>query len=405
MPSFSSQSFLDSVGVNIHLGIWSTPYYTLFNKVAPMLQDLGITHVRDNAVFSMTINYATHPFYQHAQVLAAAGIKFSLVCLDPLNGFGYTPPGELVNIFNECSGSVEMFEGSNEPSLTRNPAINPQISQDAQRMTYQAIKGSAILKTLPVASPSYIQGAVPLISSHAPGVCDLVNIHPYPGMEHPETTGPGMLSGFIAASKAKLGGYHPVVATENGYNTALQTKSGFLPVSEAIKARYLPRMLLWAFMQGVTRTYIYELIDSFAADPANIQANFGLADFNGVPKASYAAVKNLMSILNTSAAGSGLITSYTLTGDMTNVETVQFQRADGSSALCAWLGVQGWDPSARAALPPVEKHVVLSASPTPITITAHRFGDDGTETTSVLPAVAGGFDLTISDQLTILEIT
>lgn len=394
-----ASTFIDSVGVNIHLTSKASPYYTSWGSVLPMLQDIGIKHVRDGAVFYAGVDQ-NYYLYSRLSALVAAGIKISLVCSDPLNGYLYAPPLQIGSIFNWCGKGVVIFEGANEPTISRNTMIDPIISQDHQRSLYeQAHMAANVL----VASPSYIQGNIADIAQPFNNLVDLVNIHPYPGMEHPETTGPGNLLGFMAASRAKMGTYHSVLSSENGYNTALQTTSSFLPVSEAIKTRYLPRMLLWAFINGVVRTYIYQLMDSSNNGQTDIESNFGLADFSGNPKSSYKSVKNLLALCNTPVVNPAVPVTFSLSGDQTNVQTVLLQRSDGSHVLFAWLGVSGWNASTRTALPPVTRQLSLNISPTPVTVTEHQFMDDGTLVTSNLIAAAGVFNLTVSDQLTALE--
>lgn len=67
-----------------------------------------------------------------------------------------------------------------------------------------------------------------------------------------------------------------MLATEIGYHTSLQPKTFHFPVTEGIKARYMPRTLLWSFISGIRRAYIYEMVSSFAEDETNPGSSFGL---------------------------------------------------------------------------------------------------------------------------------
>jgi hypothetical protein len=376
----SAATFSDSVGVCLHLGNRQTPYASLFDKVIQLLKDIGI------------------------RVLAGAGFRFSIVCHDALNPYLYTPARMLPEIYDWCDQSIEMFEGANEPALTRRPGINPAISADHQRAIYAMVKNTARLKDIIVASPSYIQNNVAIAENLSDAV-DWINVHPYPGMEHPETKGPGALDGFIAGSERILG-KKPAVVTETGYHTAVQTTNTHLPVSEGIKTRYFPRLLLWNFIAGVKRTYIYEFVDSFNKGVADHTSNFGLADFGGNPKTSFLAVKQLLSLFNqpSSQSAGGPELHFNLVGNSQDLLTAAFKRKDGSRLLFSWLGVSGWDPGTRMARPPVERRSTLAVDPVPRTVVAHRFQDDGSVTKTPLSRTAGGFDLLISDQLTALEI-
>ena len=74
----------------------------------------------------------------------------------------------------------------------------------ASRPAYAAVKGNENLKNIVVASPSYIFKNVEIAENLSDAV-DWINIHPYPGMEHPETKGPGALAGFIAGAERTFG--------------------------------------------------------------------------------------------------------------------------------------------------------------------------------------------------------
>jgi hypothetical protein len=400
----STADFLDSVGVNVHLGRRQAPYVSAFEKVAPFLNDIGIRHLRDDAIYASYVN-RDHEFYRRVRLLAADGFRFDLVCQDALNGYIFTPPRKLPDIYDWCDRSVEIFEGANEPNLTRNAGIDPAISADHQRSIYSVAKNTPDLKDVIVASPSYIQKSVAIAENLSDAV-DWINIHPYPGMEHPETTGPGALSGFIVGAK-RIFGDKPVLVSETGYNTAVETTKSFLPVSESTKARYLPRMLLWNFMNGVRRTYLYELIDSNNNGLSDTESNFGVVDFSCNPKASYLTVREFLALFRTQpspkTAGSDM--QFRLTGDVfQDLQIAGFKRGDGSLVFFAWLGVSGWDQKTRQALPPVERNYTLATDPAPRAVVAHRFRDDGLVTKTQLDDAVGGFDVTISDQLTALEI-
>lgn len=405
-PEVAAAMFTDSVGVCIHLTARPGPYYDNFDRLLPFLNDLGINHVRQDAVFTIAAS-RDYYLYQRLRVLAAAGIKISLVCSDQLNGVAYTPPPQLGNIFDWCDGAVVLFEGANEPNLLKNTLINPIIQRDHQVALFNSVISTPRIKTIPVASPSYIQGNIANIFGTWSNILHWMNLHPYPGMEHPETvTATGSLQHFIAAVKPIYAPYDkkPVVASESGYHTSTQTASAFLPVSEPIKTRYLPRMLLWYFISGVRRTYLYQLLDGIASDLANAEASFGLVDFSCNPKPSYAAVKRLMGLMGSPAGTAAPAPTLTIIGDNTNVQQAVFQRADGSHVLFVWLGVKGWNEIARTAIAPVSRHSVLASSAAFSSANATVFLDDGTSTTAPLPAIAGGYDLTVSDQLTAVEL-
>lgn len=401
---YSAAEFSENVGVGVHLGNRQASYIPNFEKVAELLKDIGIMHLRDDAIFA---SYTTrdYDFYQRIRLLVGNGFRFDLVCQDPLNPYFFTPPRKLPELYDWCDQGIEIFEGGNEPNLVKSPAMNPAISAEHQRSIYAIMKSNPKLQNVIAASPSYILKNVAIAENLSDAV-DWLNIHPYPGMEHPETKGPGQLIGFIAGAE-RVFGKKPVLVSETGYHTAVETTKSHLPVSENIKTRYYPRLLLWSFICGARRTYIYELMDSFNNGLADPESHFGLADFSGNPKPSFTAVKQLLGLFRrpSSQAGAGQELKFNLTGNSENLVTAAFKRDDGSHLLFLWLGISGWNNATRTALSPVTRKYTLSLAPEARRIACHQFRDDGSMVEKKVDLVGGGFELAISDQLTALEIT
>jgi hypothetical protein len=402
--SYSAADFYNSVGVCVHVGHRQTPYYSNFEAMTELLKDLGVRHIRDEALVTNSVN-RDHEHYRHMRTLVGMGFRLDLVCADPLNGYVFVPPRRVPEIYEWCDHGVDIFEGANEPNLIKNPNINPAISAEHQRSLYAVVKGAPALRSVILASPSYIQKNVALAEDIS-DVVDWINIHPYTGMEHPETKGPGALSGFATAAE-RFCGKKSVLASETGYHTAVQTASGHLPVSEAIKTRYLPRLLLWNFINGAKKTYVYELIDSFNNGPADKESHFGLVNFDLTPKPSYAAVKQLLALCDRpTRAVSGVTTmQYGFNGDTQDLRTAAFARGDGTHLLFVWLGIAGWDPATRQPRVPVTRNVVLTVAPGARNLVAHQFQDDGSIAKAPILKAAAGFQIAASDQLTGLEIS
>lgn len=401
---FSADDFLDSVGVGLHLHNRQTPYYSKFDRIVDLLNNIGIRHLRDDAIFASNVT-RDRDFYKRVRLLVGMGYRFDLVCADALNPFMYVPPRKVSEIYDWCDCGVEMFEGANEPVLTRNPGKDPAISADCQRALYAAVKGDPKLRELIVASPSYIMENVDIAENLSDAV-DWINLHPYPGMEHPETRGPGALKGFVVKAE-RLFGAKPVLVSETGYHTAVRTAKPHLPVSEEIKTRYLPRLLLWNFINGVKRSYIYELIDSFNKDLTDVESHFGLADFEGNPKPSFWAVKQLLALLKRpgTTGREGKTPQFTFTGNQKDLNTAAFRRADGSYIIFVWLGVSGWDPRARSSKAPVKRTMTVALDREPRAISCRRFQDDGSVAAMPIERLPGAFQITASDQLTAMEVT
>lgn len=404
-PVRSAADFVESVGVCTHFGHGETPYAKRYDEVAAGLAGLGLHHVRDEALVTTADSLAAVQ-YRRIRELAGAGFRFSMVCYDPTNPYVFTAPSLAEKIFEACGGAVVMFEGGNEPDLARNPTRNPLLSAEHQRALHQAVRADPRLWAVGVAGPSYIQRNIALAQDLS-AACDFGNIHPYPGMEHPETTGPGELQKFIGASR-RVFGDKPVMATEIGYHCAVQTTKGHLPVSEAIRARYMPRLLLWPFLQGVRRSYIYELVSSFDNGPADPESAFGLLDYGLSRTPAYEAVRNLLSICSREEgkAGSGGVTPAQIGFSTRDADRhhLFLTKANGGVLMAVWLGISGWQSGPRTALPPARRETILTVQNNSRDVRANQFRDDGKIDKILLQREKNGYRLVVSDQLTIVDL-
>lgn len=402
LPVRRAEDFLDSIGINTHFGHLGTPYADRFDLCAQALARLGIRHVREDVIWGRE-----DPPVQFAAIraLAARGHRFSLIFYDP-NGPGpFTPPERLPEIAALTGGGLAIVEGSNEPPLLSNRASFPARSAAHQRALARLVRSDPRLAGIKVAGPSYIFGNIALAQDLS-GSVDYANVHAYPGMEHPETGGPGSLKGFVAAARPVFGPA-PVLVTENGYHTALAIPGGHLPVSEGIRARYLPRMLLWAHLSGVARTYVYELISSFDRGDADPESRFGLLTHDGRETAGFAALANLTALFRTSGAArteDGPPVSIDLDGAAEALQAAAFRRADGTILVPVWLGVSGWDPGTRRPRPDLPgRPVGIRLSRAPKSASLHRFADAGGVTVEPLEA-ARTIGLTATDRLCVVSL-
>ncbi|MCJ2090890.1 hypothetical protein MKK88_33640 [Methylobacterium sp. E-005] len=401
-PPHLCDDLIDSIGVNVHFGHGGTPYVARFAACAAALDELGVRHLRDDIVLT-----GAEPGGQFGRIAALAerGYRFSLVFYDGLTPGPRVPPDKFAAIARWAGGGLVIAEGGNEPPIAGRRDL-PRLSADHQAALFRAARADARDPAVKVAGPSYIQGHVAAAQDLA-ALVDLGNIHPYPGAEHPETQGAGSLARFVAAARPVFGPA-PVIATENGYHTALGTGSGHLPVSEGLRARYLPRLLLWSYLQGVRRTYLYELIASFDHGDGDPESRFGLLTFEGRPTPAFTAVRNLVRLFGGGAAvvapfgGDVEVASAPSTSALISA---RFARRDGALLVPLWLGIDGWDRrslSARPDAPPNPVDVLISRAPRSLRL--HRFADDGAVRTDTL-APALRISVPVTDRLGVLEIT
>jgi hypothetical protein len=334
----SADSFVESIGVNTHTLYSDTPYGSRFDEVKQRLTELGVRHIREDLA-------AERPDqYERLNALSAAGIKATLILGDPGNG----PDGleELVaTVKDRLAGAVDAVEGPNEYSTRGGPNWRSDLATYQQNL-YAAIKGDPALASLPVIGPSIVHGDQAALGDVSSSL-DFGNMHSYPNGETPEAN----LSSQLAQA-ALNSGSKPVMATETGYNTAVNSSSELKPVSEEAMATYIPRLFLEYFGRGVTRTYSYELLDE-SSDPAQAdpEAHFGLLRNDLSPKPAFDALRNTIGILSDPGTGfTPEALEYTVGGDQTDLHQVLLQKQDGSFYLALWRAQSVWDTAGHRSI-------------------------------------------------------
>lgn len=401
-PLHRCADLIDSIGVNVHLGHGGSPYVERFAACTRALDALGIRHLRDDIVLT-----GTEPAGQFERIaaLAARGYRFSLIFYDGLTPGPRVAPERFAEIAGWAGSGLVVAEGGNEPPIASRPGL-ARVSADHQAALFRAVRGDARYRGVQVAGPSYIQGNVAAAPDLAASV-DLGNIHAYPGCEHPETEGGGSLARFVAAARPVFG-TAPVIATENGYHTALATDSAHLPVSEGLRARYLPRLILWSYLRGVRRTYLYELVSSFERGDADPESRFGLLAHDGTPTPAFAAVRNLVRLFKGQGAARDPVAvalDVALAAPAPDLVFARFARRDGAVLVPVWLGLDGWDRRSRKPQPDAApRRVEVDLSEVPRRVRLHRFGDDGTVSVSAL-SPGRRIPVDVTDRLGVLELS
>lgn len=404
--TWPAADFVGRIGVNVHLAQTGTVYDRHFeSSILPALEDLSVKQIRQG-VYAPT-HGVTDVLYRRMRDLAGLGCRFSAVCNDPSDRYVTTPAAALPRIVELCDGAIDIVEGGNEPALLADPARNPTLSWLHQRDLHETVRRDLSGSTIAVASPSYVQGNIALAKPLV-GLVERSNLHPYPGMEHPKTQGPGCLDGFRAAMVPVCGPVESII-TETGYHTALATGSGHLPVSEAIRARYMPRLLLFAYLAGMRRTFLYELRSSFGRGPEDPESAFGLLTHAGEPTAAYRAVKHLVALFADPRAPAGprpataMPRRIATVGNHQDVQGACFRRGDGAILLPLWLGISGWDPRTKTGRAPLVRRLRLEDASRRNAVMAHCFDDAGAVQAEPVALDDGVGTIAISDRLTVLE--
>jgi PA14 domain/Bacterial pre-peptidase C-terminal domain len=321
----SADSFIDSMGIVTHLRYGDTSYGRYGDIVEPRLRELGIRHIRDGGSDPGMIDKLNR--------LATFGIKSTLV-MDPRDGI---TPDNAVEMLKKVLPSVDTIEGPNEwdinSSLTYKGKPFPNGVRDYQTDLYKAVKGDPATAFISVLAPSM---AIPEYGDQLgslESVADGGNMHSYAGGNLPAQD----LDWRWMPHTRKVSGGKAIVATETGWHNAVSdVHAGQKGVSEEVSAKYIPRLYLEYFNQGVKRTFLYELMDE--RPQPDMENNFGIVRADGTPKPAFHATKNLISLLqDTQGSKASGSLGYYLTGNTQNVHHTLLQKSNGDFYLVLWL--------------------------------------------------------------------
>ena len=292
----SSFDFVNSIGVNSHIGYPWTNYHRKWEMFFALLKESGIKHIRDG--------YGIFTDIEKERFIAVgeAGIKLLLCAQDQSSDILLKEKIEYllpmlygVEAVNEGDFTIDGIEGD--------PEVWVPILQNLQKDLWDLIKGNPETDHLPVVGASFANPAnFRELTQDMSDWMDYGNIHSYAGFHHPALnwgvglTRDGMFNLAKLASKDK-----PIIATECGYNNYSGNIGGHLGVPESVDAIYTPHLLFEYFNSGVVRTYLYEFLDlreEGVLQAAIHEHHFGMVDSTGRKKPVFHAIKNLITLLD-----------------------------------------------------------------------------------------------------------
>ncbi len=425
---------LATIGVGTHFNFSNTPYTERYEEVRTKLLALGIHQVRDS-LNSHILDLADHGIRTMVVAESAPGgpeaFQRQIVALN-----AGRPPGKL---------AVDAIEGPNEPDqfwsrlgLSFEGQGFPDGVVAFQRKLFSALKRDPRTRDLPLIGPALGPAAAP----GAPPIPALAELrhyvdwggfHPYPyggdstGADYPygglrsferHGTHPSVTlaqDGSVWRFYRTMYGDRPAAATETGYPTDKAH------TSEALQARYLPRLYAEYFARGIRRTYIYQLVDT-ELDPKreDPEQSFGLLRADLSERPAYTALAEFTGLLRGDRTGCdqakpghdvadlGLDLSVQGTNaypDTTRLKHLFLRQNQGRLLLLLWHEVSGEDASTnpRATLDVSPMLVTLRPS-RPIRTVLHRLAEPSRIPGSGSDQNPALLEISVPDALTILEI-
>jgi hypothetical protein len=132
---------------------------------------------------------------------------------------------------------------------------------------------------------------------------------------------------------------------------------------------------------------------------------YGLMNGDLSPKPAFRALKNLLSTLSDSG---GAFTPgalpYVISGGDSNLNHLLLQKSDGSYWLVLWLEEPSWNPVSVAPIAVTPENIGLELNGAYGTTKGYQFDSNGNITVNNLTLNGYWANLTISDQITIVEI-
>jgi subtilase family serine protease len=381
-------SFIDSVGVNTHFAFTSTNYgNSNYPKVRDRLLELGVKHIRDGSMSASAYKAGTRS-NQIWNELATYGIKLNMI-----GRYNWTAT-DIIDVLNANKASIISIEGQNEPDIFVDGDW-VTLAVNFQKLLWKTVNGSAYAH-IPVLTPSLAQPSRYPMLGDLSGYGDYGNVHSYNGGRDPAIN----IENHLTQVKP-VSGNLPVMSTETGYHTALQTNDSHLPISERGFAKYMTRLYFHYFNRGIARTYQYQFYDHIAPSTTNKEANFGLVRYDYSVRQAFTNLKNTLAILkdNTATIPGGTL-NYSLSGSTANVKSTLLQKSNGKFYLVLWQQVSVWDRTARKDIVNPDVSVTVNFGATKST----AYYKPSASATPLSTQSGSSVTISVPDEIVILEI-
>jgi hypothetical protein len=379
----SVAAFVDTAGVNVHLGNTQSEYFRNPQRIEKLLTELGAHHLRDGTYPDQPDRCAQDAHY------GARGIYFDYI----------VTPAETdaqLQAWQNCSApSADAYENYNEYDEAHDPNWIA-VLQAAQLQIDDFVPSTGAISLGPALTSEADYGAVgPLVAGGG-------NMHDYFAGRNPGTPGWGSTDAFgtygslaynIAIAQQTTGSA-PMWATETGYGDAPGSQYALPP---AIKMHYTLRTLFEHWNAGVARTYFYELVD----EDQGPFGSYGLANDQAEPKPAFTALAALLAHL--AGRGSQSARLDIRLQALSAVHHTLLAKGDGTFVLALWQEVQEWNPLQQRAMRVVPLPVTIWLDSRPHGLTRTIFGPDGVPASHSLPTSAH-FSLSIDGGVTLVDI-
>jgi hypothetical protein len=394
--------FTDSVGMNIHLRHARSFYDLEFARVKQLLLAARIRHVRDGAM-DLNGGFFERDRAERFRELGEAGIRVTFI-------FRPMVTREFVQGFPaRVQPAFEAYELPNEFNLQQ--ALPwAEVLREWMPVFAGYVRTGTESARHPILGPSIadLGGDPHLLLGDRSDDLDFGNLHKYYRAFPPSTSGYGRPGRppceavrygalpYAMCQVRRISAGKPIICTEAGYTTKGSAERSVTP---EVQARYLARMLMLHLKAGIPRTFIYQMVDHGTDEGAGM----GLLDADGAEKPAWRQLRALMHEFNDTRPNSAAPSlDVSLSGELENLETLLFAKADRSYRLVLWLETPSYDPEAGRELDVAPQEVLLTLPREFQIRSVMTFDESGAATQRRL--AGSSRRLTIDDNLSIVEI-
>ena len=333
----SVYSFANSVGVVAHFSYHDSPYGSLPNAYASLIENAHVHSIRGAGDGNGTLALFNG--------LCSNGIKHTL-------GFnvGVTPAYIASQIEFYGAQCIDAVEPSNEyDAYALNPA-HPDPDwvntiKNEQATIWKALKSNPAWANITVMGPSLASQSRYAMLGNMESTSDVGNQHDGTCDGSPMTTHYKNIVHDLALVRVSYP-TKPVWTGETNYANNPATSP--CAVSKEVGAKYVPRMFLDRFNIGIPHTFYNELSDAPSEGPG--WGTLGLSDPNARPYPAYDSLQALLGSFPQSEPASSAVAplSYSMTGNTNGLAHTLLQSSNGTYYLVFWLEIDSWDVKKKA---------------------------------------------------------
>jgi len=383
----SADAFVNSVGAVTHFNYRGTPYVEKYQAVADALVASGIKHIRDGEPGDH------HP--QALSMLGQRGVHHS--ALFPVD----TTREQILSTLRDYAPYVDFVEPANEwdiKSVTR-PAWADEWRHE-QQLLYTTVHSDPADAAITVVGPApgrlRLAGQLGALDQYE----DVGAMHHYPCNLNPGATRSSVSLPAITAIVRQITASKPLWTTEVGYDDDPEdVRCG---LTDAVIAKYAPRLLAERWLAGQARTYFYQFSDMGAVHGYDAM---GFVTIDGTPKPQHAALASMLHLL--SDPGPAFVPAplaYEITGASDSVHQLLLEKRDRTYVLMLWLEVPDWNEATRSAIDIAPQTVSLTLPAVPAHTVRYAYSSNWKLVPNAVSGHAKTFEIPVSDSISFIEM-